>query len=316
MLFVSVAMSDRKRKGRDKRFYVQQAKMAKMGRTKLVPGIRGFLLFCNHRERDALREAYGVLNEAAEERFGKEGMEVKEGEEVEVKEEVSGEEDEDIEAAVAREKADLDRVRSRPAEERRFQAVDTGVQNLQFVRTTLSDPVALATDIMEGLRESGQQKTRNLMRLVPVQATCKATTEKLSAAAAEVLPKTFKDYSEKRSSSSTPLTFCVYFKARLSGGGITKEDAVEAVAGAIKTLDPVPQVKYKDPDVTVVVEVMKSNACLAAIPRYTELKKFNTIEIVQHEKEEDSAGKAVKVGKISEENTGNDNNEGKQELAT
>ncbi len=59
---------------------------------------------------------------------------------------------EDVDAAVSKEREELSKLSSRPKEERRFQAVETGAQNLLFVRTTLEDPVELATAVMDGIR--------------------------------------------------------------------------------------------------------------------------------------------------------------------
>ncbi len=52
--------------------------LSRMGRFQLCPGLRGFLLFTNHREKDALREGYSVLNEYADTMYGKETTDNKE----------------------------------------------------------------------------------------------------------------------------------------------------------------------------------------------------------------------------------------------
>ncbi len=271
-----------KRKSRDKGFYIRQAKNAKLGKFQLVPGMSGFLLFTNHRERDAIREGYAILNEYADKLVGNhmEGQ---------VKSEANAEDDddddddeEDIEKAVAKEKAQMEEEKG--AKEKRFQKVETGAQNLLFVRTTVENPVALAVHILEDLRRGGQQKTKNLIRLVPVEATCKAFPENFSKAASEVLPKWFRD-------ASSPPTYCVAFKSRLNNS-LSKEEAVEAVNEEVRKVCEGAKVMYKEPELTVVVEVMKSHVCLAVVPKYAELKRFNTIEIVQKQKQPSNEIKA------------------------
>ena len=46
-----------------------------------------------------------------------------------------------------------------------------------FIRTTVADPLSLVTRILEGIRDSRKQVTRHLIRMLPVQATCKAYEE-------------------------------------------------------------------------------------------------------------------------------------------
>ena len=64
--------SDKKRK---KGYYLKasQKKRGKHGHWhSLEPGLRGFLITCNNREREAVREAYNVLEEYADDMFASE----------------------------------------------------------------------------------------------------------------------------------------------------------------------------------------------------------------------------------------------------
>ena len=57
------------------------------------------------------------------------------------------------------------------------QVVESGVNNVLFIRTTVADPLSLVTRILEGIRDNRKQVTRHLIRMLPVQATCKAYEE-------------------------------------------------------------------------------------------------------------------------------------------
>ena len=61
-----------------------------------------------------------------------------------------------------------------PAIMSRFQVIESGVQNVLFIRTEVADPLGLVTKILEGIQESKKQVTRHLIRMLPIQATCKA----------------------------------------------------------------------------------------------------------------------------------------------
>ena len=40
----------------------------------MCPGLKGFLLFCNNKERETIREAYNILNEYADQMYGQEDV--------------------------------------------------------------------------------------------------------------------------------------------------------------------------------------------------------------------------------------------------
>jgi len=228
-----------------------------------------------------------LLNETADKLFG---PEVGTREEGLTRQEEPGEEDFDLSAAIAKEKESLEDAK---AKERRFSKVDCGTQNLFFIRTTLDDPVALANKLLEDLRASGLPRTRSLQRLVPTEAVCKANT--FDSAVEKVVQRHF-------SASENP-SYCVLFKSRLSDV-LSKEEAVIAVGQAVKARSEAAKVEYKRPDVVVLVEAMKSNVCLSAIPRYFDLKKCNLNEIVKKSEVEEVKSDAPEQEK---------NNEGEKE---
>ena len=54
------------KRNRDKRYYAQSAKRAKLDQFNMGLGQRGFLLFHGNRDREALREGFALLNEFAD----------------------------------------------------------------------------------------------------------------------------------------------------------------------------------------------------------------------------------------------------------
>ena len=63
-------------KKRKKQFYIQAEKRGKWSR-RLDAGMKGFLITCNNRERDAVREAYNLFNEYADKLYGPEKVRLK-----------------------------------------------------------------------------------------------------------------------------------------------------------------------------------------------------------------------------------------------
>uniref|UniRef100_A0AAY4B735 Uncharacterized protein n=1 Tax=Denticeps clupeoides TaxID=299321 RepID=A0AAY4B735_9TELE len=96
---------------------------------------RGVLITCNMNERKCTAEAYDLLSEYAEQLYGPET----------VKDSHSEEDGDDVEAALKREVAQIRT--STEKRERRFQALESGANNVVFIRT-------------QGLGECSQHSTR------------------------------------------------------------------------------------------------------------------------------------------------------------
>jgi tRNA acetyltransferase TAN1 len=58
--------------------------------------------------------------------------------------------------------------------ERRFHSVESGANNVLFIRTSLPHPEALVEHIVAATAAGGGQSARFILRLVPILGTCKA----------------------------------------------------------------------------------------------------------------------------------------------
>ena len=117
--------------------------------------MKGFLLTCNNREREAVREGYNLLNEYADKIFGPEIKNT----------DLNDEDEEDIDAALDKEKATLQAVNDKARTERRFQQVESGANNCIFIKTVLESPGRLVEEIVNDLNETKVQKCRFILRL-------------------------------------------------------------------------------------------------------------------------------------------------------
>merc|ERR1712039_179899 len=184
-------------------------------------------------------------------------------------------EDDDVDAALEKEKTALDKVAAKEGTERRFQVVDSGVQNLVFIRTTVESPVELADSVMKEVRTSGTQISRYLLRLVPVEVTCKAFSENVEEAVKPVISKKFQDKGET--------TYCIQFKSRLNNS-FAKEEAYKTIGKMVRDVNPQSKVEFKDPDHVILVEVMKSFCCISILTNYFAFKKYNILELANAQK--------------------------------
>ena len=154
----------------------------------------------------------------------------------------------------------------------KFKLMQTGVQNVLFFKTTLRDPVNFALDILNDIRTSGEQRTRFLLRLIPIEQTCKAYEDNVKEAMQKIALKHFDK--EKTANKS----YAILFKSRCNQD-FSKETAIKIIGNVIKDINPNAKVEYKTPDLVIMVEVMKSNCCLSILPDYYGYKKYNLIEL-------------------------------------
>uniref|UniRef100_A0A673SZK5 THUMP domain containing 1 n=1 Tax=Suricata suricatta TaxID=37032 RepID=A0A673SZK5_SURSU len=118
--------SDGKRKGKAQ--YVQAKRAQRCdgcGPRQLEPGLQGILITCNMNERKCVEEAYSLLNEYDKQPSGSEG------------------EDDDVEAALKKEVGDIKA--STKMKLRRFQSVESGANNVVFIRTLGIEPDKLSS---------------------------------------------------------------------------------------------------------------------------------------------------------------------------
>ena len=254
-----------KKKKKDKRFYQMQAKREKQGKYQMVPDLRGFLLSSNRYEKEWVRDAYNILNEAADLVYGPEKPN-DEGAKIEAEDD---DEEEDIEAALKKEKEEIVANSAKDIKERRFQQVQSNVQNIMFIRTTVPEPAALTDHIFDSALKTGVQKTKRLLRIIPVERTCKAKTECVSEALQEILPKWFKDKEN--------VSYSVMFKKRMNNN-FEKSDAIDLVNAILRKSNPSMKVDYKDPEFVIMFEVMKGYCCISILANYFKFKKYNILE--------------------------------------
>ncbi|XP_023345775.1 THUMP domain-containing protein 1 [Eurytemora carolleeae] len=287
-------------KRKNKSYYANASKKARyagQGRM-LAENMRGFLLTCNNREKEAVREAYNLFNEYADSLYGSDktnqGMkgEMINKEEEKVKVEEEEEEVEDIEAAFEKEKENLVKKRK---EEKRFQMVESGANNCIFIKTTLQNPTELVNKLVEEIHETKANKARYILRLIPVLGTCKAYEKNMIELGQSVLKEPF--------AGATSPTFAIIFKTR-NNNQVTRDDTIQTFAKVVRDLNPAAKVEFKDPDICIIIEIIRNVCCVGVVRNFYKYKKYNLVEIakdgVKEETKEDNP-----IGEASTENAEN-----------
>ncbi|KAK7068378.1 hypothetical protein SK128_002887 [Halocaridina rubra] len=278
------------KKKRSKSYYIQSAKRQKKGSV-LGPDMTGFLCTCNAHERDCVREAYNVLNEFADVLYGKEffdaaaccseeepkniNSDIVDDKSVEVENNIerkeavlddSDEEPLDIDAAIMADVSVLQKISQEP-KTRRFQQVLSGAKNCIFIQTTLPDPLSLSLAIMDDILASQKQRTQKLIRMIPVQVTCKAYPEDMKRA----VEKLASNFSEKSCS------FSVVYKVR-NNSSLKEGNIVNDLVQILQNANPKNNPQLVNPEVVLSVDIIRNVCCLSILPHYfTKYAKYNLV---------------------------------------
>ncbi|KAL0276557.1 UNVERIFIED_CONTAM: hypothetical protein PYX00_004116 [Menopon gallinae] len=235
---------------------------------KLEPGLVGFLCTCNgkFREKDCLREAYNILNEYADELFGPQVSEdIKRPKLTEAGNETL---ETDIELSLEKELESIKSEENSKRDVKRFQVAESGANGIVFIKTTVPDPVQLVYKIVTCFSK-GVQKSKFLLRLLPVEVTCKAFLPEIATAIQPLLQKYFSQESK---------TFAVVFNHR-NNDSLNRDEIIQTIAGLVCEKNLLHKADLKQPQLVILVEVIRSICCLSVVPDYFSLKKYNLLEV-------------------------------------
>ncbi|KAB7496829.1 THUMP domain-containing protein 1, partial [Armadillidium nasatum] len=182
---------------RSKSYYINNAKRRK--NNELISNMKGFLCTTSTREKECVKEAYNILNEFAKKLYGSKNFSPNNEEKncdstivVDTKIVDEDEEsEEDIETALKSEVAALKCQNSSSSEQRLFQQVFVRVNNCIFISANISDPVELSISIMDSIIDSKMTITKHLVKLLPVQKTCRAFSDDIIKTTKELVLERF-----------------------------------------------------------------------------------------------------------------------------
>lgn len=265
-------MGDNRKK---KKFYFRK------GRNKffLEPGFKGFFCTCNFREKDCVRETYNLLNEYAGKLYpelGEEKPPVVLGPAAPPDDDATAtesEDDEDIGDMLKREVNTIKKSSQKSLRHKRFQVVETGASNCIFIKTNLPSPEELTSAIMKELHTTRLQKTRHVLRLLPIMATCKANLPDIMEAAGRL----FDQYFLKESS-----TFAVIFNKRFNNS-VSRELVIKELAELIVLKNSGNKADLKNPKLCIIIEIIKGMCLLTIVDNYYLYKKYNLNELCKQE---------------------------------
>lgn len=159
-----------------------------------------------------------------------------------------------------------------------FERLDLSVNGSIFVavRDIRVDLEGVAERILADARASGQPGCRFCIKIMPIHTSCYASASKVAEAALPIVEARF---------PSGKATYAIAFKSRFNSGA-HRDDYIDAVANALKDrFGDRFTVNLTEPDVVLIVEVLKTSCCIGTFRRYFELAKMNVREAAKPRKE-------------------------------
>ncbi|KAH8324014.1 hypothetical protein KR074_007251 [Drosophila pseudoananassae] len=262
----------------------------------LQAGQRGFFATCNINEKACVRECYNLLNHYADLLYGPEKPEGNAekkpdeqgagGDDGGKSKKPSSEEDDDLEAAAAKCRESM------APRKVRFQNVDTGTSNCVFIRTLLDDPVTLGKHIVQDIAATGKSMSRFVLRLVPIEAVCRANMTDIIEAAGALFDKHF---------LKEPTSYGIIFNHRYNQQ-IKRDQIITELAQLVNSKNVGNKVDLQKAQKSIIVEVLRGWCLLSVIDNYLECRKFNLAELANpSDKKSNGEGESKSEQSIEED---------------
>ncbi|KAI9016495.1 hypothetical protein CLU79DRAFT_762876 [Phycomyces nitens] len=223
----------------------------------LHPGMTGVMITCTRgKEAAAVKELTDVFHQYAETLYPPEDPE-------------SDQDDQDIEATIARELAALKK-QSSSGGKKRFANIATGTICLAFIKTADPvDPCAFVHHILTDMNKTQVKKTRYSSRLLPVQNTCHSNLADIEQLAAKLIQPKF--HVPNAEGVIEPRTFAVVARIR----NCTKLDRMQVTMKLAGIVGQPHVVDLTNPELTIIVEVIQNVCMMSIVEDFYQLKKYN-----------------------------------------
>ncbi|XP_009585091.1 PREDICTED: THUMP domain-containing protein 1, partial [Fulmarus glacialis] len=186
------------------------------------------------------------------------------------------EDEDDVEAALKKEVSQI-RASTEQKLRRGQEKVESGANNVVFIRTQGIEPENLVHHILKDMHATKKKKTRVILRMLPISGTCKAFMEDMKKYTETFFEPWFK--------APNKGTFQIVYKAR-NNSHMSREEVIKELAGIVGSLNPENKVDLNNPQYTIVVEIIKNVCCLSVVRDYVLFRKYNLQEVVKSNKED------------------------------
>ncbi|SPO23733.1 related to TAN1 - putative tRNA acetyltransferase [Ustilago trichophora] len=177
----------------------------------------------------------------------------------------------------------------------RFKNVETDTECFLFISVSPPfDPYLLVYTILTEVETTGEPRSRFVQRLTPVTTTCSANAEDLTLLSRTILPQHFS------TTASEAKTFKIDPRIR-SHSKLKRNDVIQIIASNIPTAEGeqggertrIHTANLSNPELWIVVEVVKNSAAISVVKDYERFKKLNlqSVALAANEKRAQEEGR-------------------------
>lgn len=152
---------------------------------------------------------------------------------------------------------------------RRFSKLESGCNGLVFVQMRRRDgdpsPKDIVQYMMTSLASTRKHVSRFMLRVLPIEMACYASEEEITKAIKPLIAQYFPQETQN------PHKFAVLYDAR-ANTGIDRMKIINAVAKSVALPH---KVDLSNPDINIVVQIVKTVCLIGVVEKYKELAKYN-----------------------------------------
>ncbi|KAL3828219.1 hypothetical protein ACJIZ3_017021 [Penstemon smallii] len=157
----------------------------------------------------------------------------------------------------------------RDRSKRRFNKLESGCNGVIFIQMRKKDgdpnPKDIVQHMMTSIASTKKSMSRFLLRILPIEVSCYTSEEEIKRAIKPVIDKHFP------AETQNPRKFAVLYDAR-ANTGIDRMKIINTVA---KCVPAVHKVDLGNPDINIVVQIVKTVCLIGIVEKYKELAKYN-----------------------------------------
>lgn len=129
------------------------------------------------------------------------------------------------------------------------------------------------------MKETKKQKTKFLLRLIPVFNTCKPFSESLKKTVGDAIDFFLAHYEFYQ--EGQPVGYAVQFRTRNNSKTLKKEEVFNLINGIVSEKCYSWKISLDNPELTLNVDVLTNVCCFGILPDYTSYKRYNLFELVK-----------------------------------
>ncbi|RLN82590.1 hypothetical protein BBJ28_00003767 [Nothophytophthora sp. Chile5] len=270
----------RKKSWRGGRDGDQKRHKGALGAATNAKGHSAVLVTCDKtKERQSVRDALNILNEAADKYFPLEKT-TEDDEQEEAAAADSEAADDSVQKQLQAEIAAL-KTQAKSRQTGRFTPLDTGVKGailIQFKDANVS-PGELVAKIFEDVERTKEFSSRFIMRMIPLEKVGYSSVEAIKEMAGPLVQTHWEQFKAEQKANGTeaPLEFAVEFKRR-NCTNLNSMDVINALVEVVGLENA--KVNLTTPRSVVLVEVFRNTCGVSVVTDFHRYKKFNVRSVI------------------------------------